>query len=279
MTQAAPTDRPADVDLVAFLDGELAAGRAEWLASWLARDGELRQRLTLLEPGRGTLHEAFAGLLAEAPEAKLEAMLLRLPGYRADTIIMRERRSVRAIRSWPRIALLAAGIVLFFAGAAVDRFAARLREAVRIEVASDSEDEWREAVAEYMSLYTPETLSGIPDDATPKERELAAVGAKLGIGLRLAEVSLPGLALKRAQLLQYDGNSLGQVAYLDPRDGVVALCIYTDSHKDSTPSTEQRAGLNIVHWASHGRAFMLVGHKPMPELRELASALSQRLTL
>jgi hypothetical protein len=37
--------------------------------------------------------------------------------------------------------------------------------------------------------------------------------------------------------------------------------------------------LNIVHWASHGRAFMLVGRKAIPELRDLASLLSQRLTL
>ena len=84
--------------------------------------------------------------------------------------------------------------------------------------------------------------------------------------------------MKRIQILQYDGNPLGQIAYLDPREGVLALCIYADGHKDSGPTTEQRAGLNIVHWASHGRAFMLVGRKAMPELRELASLLSQRLT-
>ena len=51
------------------------------------------------------------------------------------------------------------------------------------------------------------------------------------------------------------------------------LCIYADSHEDIAPTTEQRVGLNIVHWASR-RAFMLVGRKAMPELRDLASLFS-----
>jgi hypothetical protein len=183
------------------------------------------------------------------------------------------------LRSWPPLALLAAGIALFAAGLLVDRFLPEWREAAGIEVARDSEDEWRQAVAEYMSLYTPETISGISDDPSHMEHELAAAGAKLGVGLPPSALSLPGIALKRAQILQYDGKPLAQVAYLDPRDGVMALCIYADSHQEIAPTAERRVGLNIVHWASHGRAFMLVGRKTMPELRDLAGLLSQRLSL
>ena len=132
---------------------------------------------------------------------------------------------------------------------------------------------------EYLSLYTTETLASIPEDAAPKERELAVVGTRLGITLPLADVSLPGLALKRAQLLQYDGKPLGQIAYLDPRDGALALCIYANDLPDIAQETEQRAGMNIVHWSSRGRAFMLVGHTAMPQLQKFALLLSQRLTL
>ncbi|MBV8961626.1 MAG: anti-sigma factor [Hyphomicrobiales bacterium] len=275
-----PTGRPADSDLVAFLDGELSPAQAQWVEIWLTRDVELRQRLDLL--GRGSaapIQDAFAALLAAAPEAKLKQMLLALPGYRVERTVARTRRSWLWMRSRPRLALLAAGIALFIAGILVDRFLVDWGGITGIEIARDSEDEWRQAVAQYMSLYTSDTLSGIADEVPPKDRELAAVGAKLGVHLLPSSVSLPGIALKRAQVLQYDGKPLGQIAYLDPRDGVVALCIYTDSHQEIAPSPEQRAGLNIVHWASHGRAFMLVGRKAMPELRELASLLSQRLTL
>ena len=274
-----PTGRPADADLVAFLDGELAPAQAQWVESWLARDTELRRRRDVLLQNRGAIIDAFTTLLAQAPEAKLERMLQGLPGYGVERPAANYRTRFFRLRSRPRLALLAAGIALFAAGVLVDRFLPDWREAAGIEVASDSEDEWRQAVAQYMSLYTPETIVGISDDPSHMERELAVVGAKIGVHLPPSQVSLPGVALKRAQILQYDGKPLGQVAYLDPRDGVMALCIYADSHEDIAPTTEQRVGLNIVHWAAHGRAFMLVGRKAMPELRDLASLLSQRLTL
>jgi anti-sigma factor RsiW len=274
-----PTGRPADADLGAFLDGELPPAQAQWVESWLARDAELRRRRDVLAQDGGAITDAFEALLAQAPEARLKQMLFGLPGYRVERPAANDRRPFFLLRSRPRLALLAAGIAFFAAGVLVDRFLPEWREAAGIEVGSDSEDEWRQAVAEYMSLYTPETIVGISDDPSHMEHELAAIGTKLGINLPPSEVSLPGIALKRAQILQYDGKPLGQVAYLDPRDGVTALCIYSDSHQDIAPTTEQRAGLNIVHWASHGRAFMLVGRKAMPELRDLASLLSQRLTL
>jgi anti-sigma factor RsiW len=275
-----PTGRPGDADLVAFLDGKLSPAQRHWMESWLARDAELRRRRDLLAQDDDAIKDAFEAVLAEAPEAQLKQMLLGLPGYRARKPAASGHKPLFVfLQTRPRLALLAAGIAVFAAGVLVDRSLPEWREALGIEVASDNEDEWRQAVAEYMSLYTPETIAGISDDPSHMEHELAAVGAKLGVGLPLPEVSLPGVSVRRAQILQYDGKPLGQIAYLDPRDGVMALCIYADSHQEIAPTTERRVGLNIVHWASHGRAFMLVGRKAVPELRELASLLSQRLAL
>jgi len=279
MMEAPPSGRPTDADLCAYLDGELAAEHREWMTSWLARDSELQSRLTLLASAERRFREAFEPLLAESPRAKLQRMLAGLPGYRpvVETRVG-EGRPFWA-RAWPRLGLVAAGISLFLAGAVTHRMLPTLRAAVGIEVADESDDDWRQAAAEYLSLYTTETLASIPEDAAPKERELAVVGTRLGITLPLADVSLPGLALKRAQLLQYDGKPLGQIAYLDPRDGALALCIYANDLPDIAQETEQRAGMNIVHWSSRGRAFMLVGHTAMPQLQKFALLLSQRLTL
>ncbi|MFI5012791.1 MAG: anti-sigma factor [Hyphomicrobiales bacterium] len=274
MTETAPTGRPTDADLVAYLDGQSAADRRAWIAGWLARDGGLRERLTLLAGGGRPFAEAFEPLLVEAPQARLADMLASLPGGRPG--IAAEKR-VASI--WLRPALLAAAIALFVAGAAADRLLPRSTGAFGIEAAGDGEDDWRQAAALYLSLYTSETLASIPDDVAPRERELATVGAKLGIALPLPLVSLPGLALKRAQLLQYDGKPLGQIAYLDPRNGALALCIFGDDRADAAPMTERRVGLNIVHWSSHGHAFMLIGRAEMSQLQSLAGHLSRELTL
>ncbi len=281
MTQAAPAGPPTDADLVAHLDGELPAEQREWLEKELARDDELRKRRALLASGGRPFGKAFEPLLAGAPRTRLLAMLEGLPAYRASGDVGARTAGSGPLqgRAWRRLALLAAGVLLFLAGAVVQRTLPALREAVGVGVADEAEDDWRQAAAQYVSLYTPDTLISIPDEAAPREVELARVGAKLGIALPLAGVSLPGLMLKRAQLLQYDGKPLGQIAYLDPRDGAMALCIYADGQPDRAPVSEQRVGLNIVHWSSRGRTFMLVGHVPAPRLQELASLLSQRLTL
>jgi len=54
-----PTGRPADADLVAFLDGELPPAQAQWVESWLARDAELRMRRDVLAQDGGAITDAF----------------------------------------------------------------------------------------------------------------------------------------------------------------------------------------------------------------------------
>jgi anti-sigma factor RsiW len=273
---------PTDADLVAHIDGELSAERAEWIKSWLARDEALRARLALLAKGGRPFAEAFGLVLAAAPRDRLEGMLRTLPDRSpaGNVVEMPAARhmNVRAL-TLRQLGLAAAGLLLFLAGGIVQRELPVLRDALGIESGEEAEDDWRQAVAEYVSLYTTDTLSGIPDDATPRERELAGLSARLGITLPFKSVSLPGLSFKRAQLLQYDGKPLGQIAYLDPVEGPLALCIYASGQPDRVPASERRIGLNIVHWSSRGRAFMLVGHLPAPRLEELASILSQQLTL
>jgi anti-sigma factor RsiW len=281
MTQSSFDSRPTNAELVAYLDGELTPDRRVLIASWIAQDRELQARLALLASGGRIFRQAFESLLAEAPRAKLADMLAGLPEYRASVaetgqpLLRPPRRPV----AWPRLLALAAGVVLFLAGAAADRLVPQLLEAVGFDLEGESEDDWRQTVAEYISLYTPETVAFTQDNASLSERELTAVGTKLGIPLPLDRLSLPGLVLKRSQLLQYDEKPLGQVIYLDPQGGIVALCIYAESHPDTPQSSEQRAGMNIVHWSSGGRSFMLVGRAAMPQLQRLASLLSQQLAV
>jgi anti-sigma factor RsiW len=274
-------ERPSDADLVALLDGELAAEKVAWLESWLARDEELRGRHALLASGGRHFGEAFDLLLAAAPRERLANVLAHALAQKpaetgAVVPLFPHGRFGQSI--WPRLGLIAAGVMLFLAGAIIERELPSLGEAIGLRTAEQAEDEWRQAAAQYVSLYTVDTLSGIPDETAPRERELTKLGSKLGVTLPLTSVSLPGLALKRVQLLQYDGKPLGQIAYLDPHDGPLALCIYDGGAGDSGLASERRAGLNVVHWSSRGRAFMLVGRLPAPRLQELASLLSRQIT-
>ncbi|MGO4573972.1 anti-sigma factor [Microvirga sp. 2TAF3] len=275
MTDADHMDHPADAELVSYLDGELTSTERSNLAHRLASSQDLQRRLLILAGGNRPFQKAFDSLLAQAPKERLEAMLSNLLST-PETSLSRPAR----LHRWMGMGALAAGILLFFAGVGADRvlpiLSRDVHDLISIESQS-SDDDWRQAVAEYLTLYTSETLASIPDDASMRERELAAIGSKLKLPLSSQKVMLSGLSFKRAQLLEYDGKPLGQISYLDPDSGPMALCIYPDNGRDATHHVEQRFGFNVVYWSKDGRHFMLIGRAPANRLQELADDLSNRL--
>lgn len=113
----------------------------------------------------------------------------------------------------------------------------------------------------------------MPPCARPR---LAAVGSAIGSHLTPADVDLPGLSLRRAQLLQYDDRPLAQITYLDPEHGPVALCIIADGAANQSPRVEERGGFNIVFWSSDRRSYMLIGKTPVDRLQRLAAGFISR---
>ena len=140
----------------------------------------------------------------------------------------------------------------------------------------DGSDDWRRAVAQYLSLYTSDTLSIIPDTSGARQQELASVGSRLGVDLTPDRVALPDLALKRADMFDYDGKALGFLAYLDPRSGPVSLCIIAGEGGDAAPRVEHRRGMNIVYWSQAHHGFMLIGRAGADHLRALATVVADR---
>jgi hypothetical protein len=120
-------------------------------------------------------------------------------------------------------------------------------------------------------------LAQVPSDERLLTAELELVGNHLGLPLRLATVAIDGVALKRSQLLQYDNQPLGQIAYLDPAYGPMALCIMRTVAAPTPDGTEQRRGMNVAYWSQPGHVFMLIGHNPSTELVGLAERIKVRL--
>jgi anti-sigma factor RsiW len=263
-----------DADLIAYLDGILPAAQRQRIDRALAEDEELANRFVVLLDGDRPFHAAFVPLLDQAPTDRLAAMLTGLavsPAARSEPEPERRRKlsvAGNARRIAAGLAFLAVGIG---AGIAIDRvgFGAQ---------AVGEAAEWRQVVAEYLTLYTPDTLTRSPEDADARARELTAVGTKLGLPLAPAGIDLPGPVFQWALLLAYDGKPLGQIAYLDPESGPMALCIIADGANAATFHAERRQGLGIVSWSRDGRSFMVIGRAPMPRLQGYAEILAGRLS-
>ncbi|MEK1887169.1 MAG: anti-sigma factor [Phyllobacterium sp.] len=253
-------EMPSDELLVAFLDGELNGEERLRIDGLIKSDPAVAARYDFLARSEMPFFDAFEPLLENAPASDLEAILAGLPSS-----IVAEPQA----RNWNRRSFVAAAIALIFAGVAVDRTYLRIKDA---HEESDG-SEWRSVVAEYLTLYTADTLADVASDPTAQVAQLRSLGDKLGLDLPVSAIALPDIAFKRAQLLQYDGRPLGQIAYLDPAHGPLALCIVKSARGANAPQVEKRYGMNVVYWSDQTHGYVLVGHNPLDQLSALAEHL------
>lgn len=257
---------PSDEQLTAFLDGELPQQEMARIEALANEDEEVAARIEFLANGSMPFREAFAPLLDEAPKQKLDAMLAAIP---APAAAAKTERS--AITRRDLFGALAASL-------AVGIIADRAYLGIGRNLGRDEGSEWRSVVAEYIALYTPDTLAGPVPPADVQTAQLARVDSKLGLNLSPEAVALPGVDFKRAQLLEYDDQPLAQIAYLDPETGPMALCIVRSGKGAKEPDIEGRKGMNVIYWSTATHAFMLIGHAPVDRMREIADAVRPKLT-
>jgi anti-sigma factor RsiW len=256
---------PDDVALVAYIDGELDASRRVALEQRLVGDAELRARLGDLRRGGRPFADAFEVLLAAAPTERLNAMLSGVVG--------------NATTPWRRLSAIAAAIAIFVVGAVTGHFVPSIYGRQPTEVGEQATAPgWRQVVAEYLVLTTGDTLAVIPESPVLVSDELSAVGRKLGLALTPDQVALPHVYLKRAQLFEYRGMPLAQIAYATRDQGPIAFCIIANGKPDEAPAFEQREGSNIVFWTKGGHGYMLIGKLPRKQLEAFASDLDGRVS-
>jgi anti-sigma factor RsiW len=247
-----------DSQLVAFIDGRLDERARSAIESRLANEADLRERLARLQDGGRPFASAFQALLDAAPIERLKASLSALDEDERAGTPLRRRSAFRASRLG-----VAAAVLLFCVGIFVGRYAPLW----------PAQEEWRDAVAEYMSLYTPDTFAS---DAASQGNELAALSRKIGLVLTPEGVALSGLQFKAAQIFAYNNAPLGQLGYIDPATGPVLFCIIRDSEPDAAIKAENRDGFAVASWARGGRGYMLIGRLPVAQIAGLADTLERR---
>jgi anti-sigma factor RsiW len=260
-----------DALLVAFIDGELDESARAALEARFVAAPDLRERLIRLREGDRPFALAFKALLDEAPAQRLQASLAVLiePEQRRQTPI---RKSLA-----PRAGRLAAAaaVILFCVGIVVGHYGPSwsVRSPEIAAPAGERDDDWRQAVAEYMRLYTLDTFATEP---ASQKKELAALSAKIDLALTPERVALPNLQFRGAQIFGFQSAPLVQLGYVDPATGPVLFCIIRNSEADAAMKAETRGGFAVASWARAGRGYMLIGRLPVNQMAELAVSLENR---
>lgn len=259
-----------DALLVAFIDKELEESARSALEARLAADADLRARLGLLRDGGRPFAPAFQALLDAAPVERLKASLAAIEADDSADKPFRQPLTIYARRFG-----VAAAVILFCAGIVVGRVwpTGPAHSPQTAGLASDHDEDWRQAVAEYMNLYTADTFS---TTAGSVDAGLSIIGAKVGLNLTPERVALEKLQFKGAQILDFHGDPLGQIGYVDRVTGPVLFCIIRNSEPDVGMKAERRGGFAVASWARAGRGYMLIGRLPVDQMAELADSLERR---
>ena len=254
-----------DAVLTAWLDGELPAEDRAAVDARLAADADLRARLELLRQGARPFGPAYEALLAAAPAERLDAML-------ADAAKRHGGRDDRGSRPMSRRWLAVAAALVVFAGGALAGYVASI-----VMTPAPEYPGWRQVVADYHSLISPETIAVISEGPEALSAELLAIGDRMALDLAPERLALPHAYLKRAQLYDYAGLPLVQLVYQSPESGPFALCIIANGRPDTEMGFEERVGSNIVYWYKDGYGYMVIGKGvPRETLEAYASEIAAR---
>lgn len=254
---------PYDDDtIVAWLDGEMDRADAQAFEQQLNSDEQLAARTAELMKSNQDYPGAFAPLLDDAPTERMQA---KLDAYLDDQSTKRAGISRRA--------MIAASLSFLVIGSGIG-YLARPSEEIH-----DENGHIRDLEAQYMSLYSAETLLDLDSSPSVLQKGLARTAQDIGLHVNEDQLALQSAELKMVRILRYESTSIAQIAWIHADYGPMALCISPLEQKSRTEITrETRHGMNVAWWNSRGYQFVLIGRNPASQLqdsaRELHSALS-----
>ena len=206
-----------DEAIVAWIDGEMCHADAQKFEEQLRRDERLSGRTAELMKSNADYPGAFGAMLDDAPLEKMQARLAELPDPKPATPAGVSRR-----------ALIAASVSFLVVGSGVGY---GLRPAF---APSDENAHIRDLEAQYMSLYSVETLLDMDSAPHVLQRGLERAAQDIGLQLQASQLILHGAELKMVRMLRYETTSIAQIAWINADNGAVYLPGRADNDSRST---------------------------------------------
>jgi anti-sigma factor RsiW len=284
----------SDIELCAYLDGELCAERRVDLEAWLARQPEARAKLETWRRQVHMMRASFGRIAQEPLPRQMTASLLQqtepakvaiipkptpLPVRPAGEPALRAPTAPAAPRSlWRNIALVVlclsavAGVI---ASGLLQKVSREEPQGQLIASAAPGFGLTRHAM-EAHAAFAPRAERLI-DVRSADPAVLSAGAAQAGLDARLPG-AVPGLRVLGLRLTPGEAGMAGLVLFDSDKQGRVSLYA-TRGSRAAAPGLVLResSGLMIVSFSVDGTAYALTGSAPRDQMVDWASAL--RLSL
>jgi anti-sigma factor RsiW len=232
----------SDETLLAYLEGNLDEAEASAIENAIEADPELEQRLMALDPFAPVVQSVFERVPSETP-------VVDLPDPAVEVAVRSAGGGLRLLAVAASVAVIAVSATFW---------------ATRPQPMG-----WAEQAAIYQSLYVPDTIASLDSSPQALDVQFALAEEQLGRSLNRAELeALPGLQLKRAQVLSFKGKPLVQVVFADEDGRPFAFCVIRQGEGAPAKDVKQAvlSGLATATWAQDGYGYMLIGSNGQTDL-------------
>lgn len=246
----------SDTDLTAYLDGTLPPETISAIEAAAKGNADLQDRITEMTVDLDTLNTAFKPLLGVAETRNLQHKL----ECASNQVAANQSRPPKYLL---KIASYAATIVLGLS--------------LGWQLFTPTTN-WRTEVAHYQALYVAETLGPVVPDSDRIQAEFKRASDALGLSLDPEAFSqIDGLQLRRAQVLEYNGTPLIQIAFTMPDGTPVAFCILPKSGQNTDQSTTTLVGLAAATWDTETHSFLTIGGTDTKAILAFSKQLQQQI--
>lgn len=269
----------SDEDVLSYVDGEMSDDLASVLRIDMASDPELRQRVDVMLASKLPYSTAYdAHPPPTMPESVRQNVATWSQVARNAQTRTQEPASAKAV-AFPMLKVAAISAVAigisFFAGLNIADRSDSTQHIVSLqpdsETMTDEDMRWALRVAEYQTLYVPETVKQTDDSLVKAVELLSRPAIANTMRAEIPDLTNAGYEFARAQQLGYKGDPLIQLVYTAPGKMPLALCFMPSPGQGRNEiSTAVFEGLSSAIWRSSNQRFVIVADETTQAITAIA---------
>ncbi|HMV01539.1 MAG TPA: anti-sigma factor [Rhodocyclaceae bacterium] len=248
---------PNEDELHAYVDGELETDRRAAIAAWLGDHPDAAARVADWQEQKRLLFAAYGPIMAEVPPPHLEAAANRRP------------------RASPPLGLRLAAAVGWLALGAVIGYGVKAtspaREAGLSPIAHSA------AIAHV--VYTPEVRHPVEVAADQEAHLVQWLSKRLGMPLRVPQLSADGFALVGGRLLPGESGPVAQFMYEDGSGKRLTLYVRADAaeNRETAFRFALEGKVGVFYWLDGKLGYAISGELPREKLLNIAESAYKQL--
>lgn len=256
-----------DEDLMAYVDGVLDSAKRSRIEHAIDQDRSLAERIAALEASNLPYKAAYKQYEhLDVPES----LRHQIEEWSSISSVQRRQHSANS-GLWAVAASVMLALTIGYLAGNLAPWQPDPAPSTATQV-TDDESNWVRVVAEYQSLYVPQTIAGVNAPLETAYQLFDRLDVAVATDMPpVPDLSAMGYRFMRAQQLGYRGEPLVQLVYQSGENKLLALCFMRDDAADRPAHQGIVSDQATMSWRHNGRRFVIVAQDKLLDLALIKS--------